>query len=320
MKKYNFLVIGYGSIGKKHYLCLKEIFPQSNIKVLSSKKINNNDFITDLSDAILFKPDIAIICNPANLHISTAIHFASIGSNILIEKPLDISLDYVKKLQKISKKNNVQIQIGYNLRFLKSLQFFKKIIITKKYGTPLLFNSQVGQRLDQWRDSDTPLNRSISLNKENGGGVIYELSHEIDYLQWIFGDLLCIGSSFSDLFYKNSNVEDCAIINFQRKSRNKKDLIGVLMLDMIRLKPVRFCEVVTDEGFIRWDGIDQKVEINHKLKNKIISFSNDSIKFSYIRQFLSFVNAINNNKPITCDLSEGIKVLKLIHKIKERQS
>jgi predicted dehydrogenase len=317
MQNYKFLIVGYGSIGKKHYECLKKNFPSNNIKVLTTKKINHKDFINESSDALAFHADIVLVCNPAHLHIETAIKFARTGSNIFIEKPLDISLKNINILKKISNTNNIKIQIGYNLRYLKSLQFFRKILLSKKYGIPLAFHAEVGQRLDQWRKNKSPISKSISLNKSKGGGAINELSHEIDYLLWIFDNLQFSHSLSSSLFYKKSDVEDYSIIQFKKKSRRKLDLLGSLSLDMIRLTHTRFCEVITSHGRIRWCGINFTVEVSYKNSTKLFSFKDDSFEASYLRQFRSLMMAIKNNTETLCNLEDGIKTYKIIQKIKE---
>ena len=71
-------------------------------------------------------PQAAIICNPASEHLSTAIPLAKKGIHLLIEKPVSNKLQQTNKLLRIVEERNLKVLIGYNLRFLESMQIFKK--------------------------------------------------------------------------------------------------------------------------------------------------------------------------------------------------
>ena len=71
--------------------------------------------------------------------------------------------------------------VGYNLRYMKSLIKFREILSKKKIGKILSVRSEVGSYLPSWR-KDTDYKKSVSAKKKLGGGVLLELSHDIDYL------------------------------------------------------------------------------------------------------------------------------------------
>lgn len=317
MSRLKILIIGYGSIGKKHHECLIKNFKEYEVKIFSKKNIKKSEFIKDIDKALAYKPNISLICNPASYHISTAIKFAKIGSHLFIEKPIDINLQKIKILKNYIKKNNLKVQIGYNLRYLESLNFFKKIIFEKKYGKPIFFESQVGQNLRQWRNLDQDLSKSISLNSSLGGGVIFELSHEIDYLRWIFGEFNNVNSFSAKLFFRKSDVEDFCTVNFAKCKNRNISITGSLSLDMIRTVPIRICKVITDKGFILWDGLRNTIEISSGKDIDKIKFKNDSIKSTYIKQFKDFFNSIQNNIETSYNLEEAIKTYNLIRQIRK---
>ena len=132
------LIIGFGNIAQRHYKNLKKILPQSEFSVLSkSRKIFNKKlrFLNNLEEAKIFRPNVTIICSPANTHIQYAKIFSEINSNIFIEKPVAINSNQLKDFLHTVKKKKITILTGYNLRFENSLNLFKKIINSKKNRT-----------------------------------------------------------------------------------------------------------------------------------------------------------------------------------------
>ena len=90
------LIVGFGSIGRRHAGVIQYIFPDIDIIVLRHKKRNSHKFealglyksVTSIHEAIALNPQVAIISNPASKHIDIAKKLASRGVNLLIEKPI----------------------------------------------------------------------------------------------------------------------------------------------------------------------------------------------------------------------------------------
>ena len=102
------LIVGYGSIGKRHARLARYLFPYAKIVILRHKvsKIKYpyaDHCVANLSDAIKFKPQIAVIANPASKHINIAHSLAKLGVHLLVEKPISNSSKNVMKLFKICK-------------------------------------------------------------------------------------------------------------------------------------------------------------------------------------------------------------------------
>ena len=307
------LIVGLGSIGKKHYSLISNNFPEANIMFFRHNLTDNNKS-SDLHTMEMvenFSPEISFICNPASKHIDYAIKLANLGSHLFIEKPLGINMDGISCLKKITKKKGLIVQIGYNLRYLDSLIFLKKLIHNEKYGRPLYFKSKVGQSLELWRKNHSNA-KSISLQKNLGGGVIFELSHEIDYLLWLFNSFNYTNVTKGKTYFHSSDVEDTAFITLGNKCNNKFKIIGDLSLDFVRQDIVRECEIVCQSATIKWLPLETKIIIADAKKEKVINFKNDTIEETYLKQLYCFFNSISKHKTPFNDLEEGIKTLKLI--------
>ena len=125
------LIIGFGSIAKKHIRIINYLLPKAEVAILrvkSNKKVNNFKTFFNLKEAKDFNPRIVFICSAANKHIYYFSQFRNITKNIFIEKPLSDNFNSVKKID-VFQKNN--FQVGYFLRFHSILIQLHKIIIGK---------------------------------------------------------------------------------------------------------------------------------------------------------------------------------------------
>jgi predicted dehydrogenase len=323
MKYSSFLIVGFGSIGKRHRDILGTMFPYSNLKIL---KIYNlivdkefqNDIFLNIEDASLFKPDVTVVCSPASTHMLYAQIFADNKSSIFIEKPISTSPNGIKNLIKTCEQNRTVLQVGYNLRFSVSLQKFKEIVDSGKLGSLQKIECETGQYLPDWRpESDYRV--GVSARKELGGGVLLELSHEIDYLRWIFGEVIWVSGELTTESDLEIDVEDTA--RFKMGFHDVSDLNGLVAdvsLDFVRRTPSRICRVYGSIANLEWNGLTGEVSIFEHNKNvweKIYTDPNDLNK-TYELEWLSFIDSVNTgNKPFVTG-EDGLRVIEIIEAIR----
>ena len=177
------VIFGLGSIGQRHARLLKE--RDCEIYSVRSGKSSGKtpDGITAITEEELstIKPDFAVIANPTSLHVETATRCAQDGIDLFIEKPLSDRIKGLDALRKATEKHGVTVYVGYCLRFHPIIRWLKENL----KGTPAHITCSCSSYLPSWRK--TPHLESFAANKGMGGGVILELSHEIDYLTYLFG-------------------------------------------------------------------------------------------------------------------------------------
>ena len=173
------LIIGFGSIGKQQYKVLKKLKIFQNIYIYSKRNKKKN-FISEFYKIVNINPDLIVICSETAKHFSQLKFIESKFKNkiILVEKPLFSNSKY------LNIKNN-KVFVGYNLRYDPMLQYIKKII--EKEKKIITSNITCNSFLPNWRIRD--YSKSYSASKRKGGGVHLDLSHEIDYTNWIFKNL-----------------------------------------------------------------------------------------------------------------------------------
>ena len=173
-------------------------------------------------------------------------------------REFDISPAYkgIDALIKECKKRNLILAVGYVLRFHESLKILKKAIERGRIGRVLNVRASAGQSLLNWRPG-ADYRKGVSAQRELGGGIVFELSHEIDYCRWLMGEI----SEVSAIIDKQSDlaidVEDVAEINL----RFKNGVIGHIHLDMVDQARNRCCRIVGTKGTLAWDFMD-----NHSVK------------------------------------------------------
>jgi len=185
------LIIGHGSIGQRHARLLAEMGHE--VAVLSRRQVDIPMLFHSLDQALAWNPGYVVVANATAEHATSLSRLAAAGygGTVLVEKPMSteplVSLDFP-----------FHLHVGFNLRFHPVIRDLAVRIADHK-----LFSAQayVGQYLPDWRP-DTDYRQCYSAKAAEGGGVVFDLSHELDYLLHLFGSwrrVAALGGHFSDL-------------------------------------------------------------------------------------------------------------------------
>ena len=253
------LVVGLGSIGQRHLRLLRSALPDADIRVLRhshcSEPIEYADgCFNQIEAACSFGPQLAIIASPAPFHLSAATALAGTGAHLLIEKPISDSVDGVSELMTMCAERGSQLQVGYNLRFLHTLQEFKRTLHQNCVGDVYAVRCEVGQYLPSWRPG-ADYRGTVSARRDLGGGVLLELSHELDMLRWVFGEIDWLSAWTGRQGPLEIDVEDCVMIQMGFTSGP----VAQLSMDFLRRDTTRVCTAIGAEGSLRWDAIAGRV-------------------------------------------------------------
>ncbi len=320
------LVVGLGSIGRRHIGIINNIFPKINIVLLRHKECNNEECeslsisqcVTTLSDAISAKPQAAIIANPATKHVEIAKELAANGINILVEKPISTNSRNAQELVEICKKNNTILMVAYNLRFLPSLIYFKQCIQSDLIGQLFSVRSEIGQYLPSWRPG-FDYRHSVSAKKSLGGGVLLELSHEIDYLRWVFGPIIWVKSHTSKQSDLEIDVNDSASIILAFKGGKDKEVVASLNMDFIRHDTTRKCYAIGENGTLFWDGVTGKVKLFSDTDNHWVEIFESSPErdYTYSEEIKSFFKSVESGLPPTITGIDGVETVLAVEAIEQ---
>jgi predicted dehydrogenase len=156
----------------------------------------------------------------------------------------------------------------------------------------------------------------VSSNKLLGGGVLLELSHEIDYLRWIFGDIKWVRSWFGNVSNLELDVEDTAFLLFGiKKFNSNNEIVASLNMDFVRRDVSRTCTVIGDNGSIKWNAVIGTVEVyslESKSWNKVLIKNEDILYDTYKKQWEYFKNTVENKSESFNSGYDGLEVIKVI--------
>jgi predicted dehydrogenase len=313
------LIVGLGSIGKRHLRLARELLPHADIRVLRHQECTttpeySNGCFSGIDQAAEFAPHITVIANPAPFHIALAQRLADTGSHLLVEKPIAACEDGIARLLESVHERGTVLLTGYNLRYLPSLQKFRDLLGANEIGRVISVRCEIGQYLPSWRP-DTDYRQSVSARSELGGGALLELSHEIDYLRWIFGEIENVTARISRQSSLDIDVEDTAhlIIGFA-PAEDGRALIGNLNMDLVRHDTTRFCCAIGENGSLRWNGLTgvvEKFEAGAKEWREHFCHQHQRDD-SYLAEWRHFLECINGQAAPLITGEDGLRVLQII--------
>ena len=301
----NVLLIGLGSIAKKHIAAINAIDKTSVIYALRSGKLSEEysgvKNIFTLSE-LPFKPDFVLIANPTLLHEQAIQHGIDLGCPLFIEKPVLSNTDNAEKILKRICQKKILTYTACNLRFHPALQFLKKYILETK---PVIneVNIYCGSYLPDWRPG-TDFRKSYSSISKMGGGVHLDLIHELDYCQWLFGKpskITAVKRSVSGL-----KVEAVDYANF---SLFFDEFTASIILNYYRRDPKRQMEIIMENDTLLIDLLNNNV--TSIISGEKIFEEPFSMVKTYESQMRYFFHSIENQQQTMNDISEGINVLKM---------
>ncbi len=313
----NIISIGCGSMGKRHIANILEINPAANIHIIRKTPIH--DKFTQSVDACLLrdwselqnKMDLAIIANPSEFHLPHLAKVIELGIPVYIEKPLVTSISDLHLLQHLLKQANYckPIMMGCNLRFLPSIIQLKSQLEQGVIGNICRAIFEVGYYLPYWRP-EQDYQKSYSANKTMGGGVIFDLVHELDLVRYLLGEFSVQSSLFQTLSHLKIDVEDTAVIHL---GRSGGPFVSV-HLDYVSQSLTRNIKIVGDEGTLIWDLVACTLELRKANHTLSLSAKEEdyNISSTYKVAMKQLITAINNNTSTTQNLTEAIRTTELM--------
>jgi len=310
----NIAIIGLGSIGKRHLRLLRVLKPNISITVVRSGKgdVVPEEEMADrvlysIQDAIKSGIQAAIIATPAVFHIDQSINLMSANIHLLLEKPLLHNMNGVEKLLKIAKKTKTVGVVGYCLRHDPAAKKLKELLSNEQTGQILHVQVDCGSYLPDWRPSQD-YRQVTSSKKETGGGVLLELSHELDYINWFFGKMQNVQASINYSGTLDINVEDSADMIFT----SKKGFPVSVHLDFNSHRNQRKCRVHCAKGDLIWDAVSKKVSWKPANGSEQVESFNKDDNEMYREQLVHFIKCIELHRVPAVSLEDGIAALQMV--------
>lgn len=254
----NILIVGLGSIARKHVKALKEIAPDSTIYALrsspDSSPYENVIDLYNISSVETLNLDFIIISNPTSEHLRTIKMMLSMGLPLFIEKPLSDRLNLQSLLDEI-KRRDILTYVGCNMRFLDCLGYVKRNLdsLSDKINEITVY---CGSYLPDWRPG-IDFRKNYSALPELGGGVHLDLIHELDYIYWFLGEPVSVKKTFS-----NKSSLKIKSVDYANYLLEYDTFYVNVILNYFRRDAKRYMEIVSDSLTWYVDLLDNTVSIN----------------------------------------------------------
>jgi glutamate-1-semialdehyde aminotransferase/spore coat polysaccharide biosynthesis protein SpsF (cytidylyltransferase family)/predicted dehydrogenase len=319
--EYRALVVGCGSIGRRHARNLKSLgvrqlgLCDTNPEALKQcRQELNGEIFGDYGEALQkFTPDIVLICTPPVYHVEEALAALQAQAHVFIEKPLSHESSGIEVLIAEAHHRDRNVQIGYNMRFHPGLKILKELIDSGKIGRVLWLSVEAGQYLPDWRPWQH-YRESYSARHELGGGIILDGSHELDYICWFLGrpaEVTCRAEHLSSL---DVDVEDSAWIYLSFPERRRAEL----HLDFVQRAYTRTCKVVGETGTALWDFTVPEVRwfSSEQPGWKSIPYKFE-VNDMYVSEMVHFLESLGSGTGPMVDLEQGRDVIRVVEAAKK---
>ena len=316
----DFLVIGTGSIGRRHVQCLSEMGvcdiciaePAEKNRLAAEKDFDIKESFADVDQALERDYEGVVVAVPNFLHAEVGCKVIEKKMNLLLEKPIEINLESALKIAEAARVNKVVCMVGYCLRFETGLREVFKIVQSGRLGKIYSVDMSIGHYLPDWR-AGIDYRSTYSGKRAQGGGVCLDLSHEFDYFRWFFGeakDVVSVVKKVSDLEIDVEDVADCIITT-------ESGVIGRIHLDYLSRVAERRLSINGSKGKLEYDLNTRELKTFYAGDKGWQEKKFDAERnLMYKSQFGHFLDCVRQGKEPLITAEDAVKTLKLALRVR----
>lgn len=253
----NVLVVGAGSVGKRHLanalgLGIKKISvvdPREDRRKEVCERFG--DMPTYSTEEEAYKKDnysVVIIASPPVFHLASAKKALKAGAHIFLEKNISHQTTGVEEFLKAADKAKRIVAVSFVYRFYDTLQYIKKLLESGVLGKVFSAQMTFSEYLPDWHSWEKPKDWYDS-QKSLGGSELYGENHTVDLARWFFGEVKEVSAFVGRVSEVTVDTDDLAEVTLEHKS----EVISQIHLDMIGRKHRKDMWIMGEKGTIFWD-------------------------------------------------------------------
>ncbi len=327
-------IVGCGMIARFHAKALAEV-PDTRVVALVSRKLANAqkvntelglscDTYADIAPVLARKDvHIVIVTTASGAHLEPAVAAAEAGKHVVVEKPLEITLERCDRIIAACERHRVKLCTIFPSRFADASVVLKKAVQAGRFGRLTL-----GETTCKWWRPQSYYDEGGwkgTKALDGGGALMNQAIHNVDLLQWLMGRPTHICGFTATLAHERIEVEDTAVACL----RFSGGALGVIQATTsvhpglpktIAVHGDRGTAVIEQEDVLRWDfqpETEDDRDIRQRFAQKVGASGGASnpaaISHEYHRrQLADFVQAIQTGKEPLVDGREGRKAVEII--------
>ena len=307
------MVIGYGSIGRRHAANLTKLGHDVVLLRHSPDGTPNGTYPEYHEFDRAFeteRPGLVVVASPTTCHADDALRLIKNRLPFLLEKPPAMDLQTTQALEAaIEEISFHRYDIAFNLRYYPPIRFIKKFL--PELGRIYSMRVAAGYHLPTWRPR-VDYRQTTSARKELGGGVHIELVHEVDYLLWFIGMPARIVAHVATVGNLDiSSADSCTALLVY------PDGAGVeLHLDYLSHKNLRGCQIIAERGTLEWSFIEKRVSLvepGNPTAREIFRLGADyDFNQTYIEELQHMIQVADGKATPSIDIAHGVRVMKVL--------
>jgi predicted dehydrogenase len=314
----NLLIVGMGSIGRRH----ARVFKAAGVERIAGvdlqqdrldqarQELEMNELGTDYQAMLASNNyDAVVVSVPGAWHVPVALAAAKTGHHLFIEKPLSDKQHGLDELERVVTEQQLVAYIGYCYRFAPASERMKEIIDSGRLGRIFSARIKISTYLPDWHPWEDYRN-SYAAKLVAGGGARLDDSHGVDLLRWLCGDVASVYAVVDKLSDLEIEADDFTSMIL----RFKNGAVGEIHLNLFG-QPTRIdAEIMGNNGTLLWDRISGRVEVYDSVSKKwqVDDFGRDSFVTSYERQARHFLECVRDCKPSRTPIADGRKTLDVL--------
>jgi UDP-N-acetyl-2-amino-2-deoxyglucuronate dehydrogenase len=214
---YGFAIVGCGVIASFHARSIATIANARVRAVVDAVPERAERLAAELSvdsytslAAMLERPDVDVvcICVPSGLHAEIGVQAAAAGKHVVVEKPIDISLEAADRLIDACRRHRVKLTVISQHRFDAAVQRLRAAMTAGRFGRPIL-----GDAIMKWYRSPQYYESAgwrATWELDGGGALMNQGVHYVDLLQWLMGPVARVTARCATMLHAIP-VEDVAL-------------------------------------------------------------------------------------------------------------
>jgi len=327
-----FGIIGCGLISKFHARAIREVPDARLVACYDVVKESAERLASEFGckayhdlDAFLSDPELHVVtvATPSGAHMEPAVAAAQAGKHVIVEKPLEITLERCDAIIRACEEAKVVLSTIFPSRFHDSSQLLKRAIDQQRFGRLTLGDAYVKWwRTQQYYDSGAWRG---TWQLDGGGALMNQAIHSVDLLAWLMGPVSEIQAATALLAHERIEVEDVAVavLRFQNGA------LGVLeattaaypgYLKRIEIHGNRGSAVMEEEDIVKWDFAEEDPDdqiVKEKMAARVSGGGGASDPAAighhgHARQFMDVAKAIREGTRPLIDGYEGRRSVEII--------
>lgn len=299
-------VSGLGSIGTRHARLLARMrgveltgFDACGVTERVRTEVGDSMNVADSFEHLLeCSPDGLVVATPDAFHLEQADAALAAGIPVLVEKPLSNDVDAAREFASRASAESVPVLVGYVMRYHSTMRRLDRVIRRGLVGTPVSFHASLSayETLVVARNRFTPDMRY---------SLVYDYSHEFDYLQWLLGPVAaCAASAMTADGVEPSQTPNVVGSVLELES----GVVGTVHLDYVA-SGSRRCRIVGTEGVVDADVGAGTVRVVRSGADEVVDQEREERDAAFVRQLEHFLAVSRGDEAPIVDAADGVRAI-----------